>query len=200
MIRPSLRFLLPAMALVMVLPLGAKDSLETFKIDQVHSAVGFKIKHFLSKVPGQFNSFKGTIKLDESDLAKSSVEATIDAGSIYTANEFRDKHLVGPEFFDTAKYPTITFKSTGIKVTGTAQMDITGEFTMHGVTKAVTIKAAFNGTAPGMKAGSKLAGFEGALTLKRADFGVNGPKGLSGLLGDDVEITINIEAGLVPNP
>ena len=195
--RPSLRFLLPALALVMVLPLGAQG-LETFKIDSVHSTVGFRIRHLVGKVSGQFNAFQGTIQLDEKDLAKSSVDASIDAGSIYTGNESRDKHLVSPDFFDTAKYPTITFKSTAVKPIDKDHLAISGSFTMHGVTKAVTINTTFNGTTPGMKPGTKLAGFEGTLTVKRAEYGIS--YGPPGLLGEDVEITLNIEAGRAPKP
>src|ERR1039458_10761637 len=90
---------------------AAPAAVETYTIDPVHSSVGFSIRHFVSKVPGTFTKFSGTITVDRANLEKSSVEATIDVGSVNTANEKRDGHLKSPDFFDTAKFGTATFRS-----------------------------------------------------------------------------------------
>ncbi len=177
-------------ALPAVLPLAAQD---VYKIDPVHSEASFKVRHALAKVSGRFTKFSGTIKVDVADLSKSSVEVSIDAASINTDNEGRDKHLKGADFFDVEKFPTITFKSTSVKEVAKGKLEVTGAFTMHGVTKTITFPITNAGTQPGMKPGTVLAGFvDGALTLNRSDYGVK--YGIP-LVGDEVAISLNIEAG-----
>ena len=115
------------------------------------------------------------------------------AASITTDNETRDKHLRSADFFDVAKFPVITFKSTAVKEVSKGKLEVTGDLTMHGVTKRVTFPITNAGTQPGMRPGSVVAGFvDGALTLNRQDFGVSYGKGL---VGDDVAIELNVEAG-----
>ena len=184
---PFLRLLLPA--LMLVAPASAAD---TYKIDSVHSEVGFKIRHLVAKTSGRFTAFRGTITVDSTDLSKSSVEITIDATSINTDNANRDADLRGEKFFDVAKYPTITFKSTAVKETSKGKLEITGDFTLHGVTKRISFPITSLGTIPGMRPGSTVIGFgDGALKLNRHDYGVSTMKGV---LGDDVDISLDVEA------
>jgi len=190
--RHPFRTVLAALALAILpatLPLAAQD---TYKIDSVHSEVSFKIRHLLAKTSGRFTKFAGTIKVDTADITKSSVEVNIEAASINTDNEGRDKHLRGADFFDVEKFPTITFKSTSVKEVAKGKLEITGDFTMHGVTKRITFPITNAGTQPGMQPGVTVAGFiDGALTINRNDFGI---KTYPGALGDEVAIAINIEA------
>jgi len=185
------RLLIPAAALLMVVPAFAGD-VDTYQIDAVHSALAFKIRHLVAKTSGSFAKFGGTISVNTKDITKSSVEVTIETPSIATGNEARDNHLRSADFFDAAKYPVITFKSTSVKEVAKGKLEVTGAFTLHGVTRTIVIPVTNLGTSAGMKPGSFVAGFEGALTLKRSDYGMDK---MVGPLGDEVEITLNIEAG-----
>ena len=144
----------PFRTVLAVLALAALPALaqDTYKIDPVHSEVSFKIRHLLAKVNGRFTKFSGLIKVDTKDISKSSVEVTIEAASINTDVEARDKHLRSDAFFDVAKYPTITFKSTSVKEVAKGKLEVTGDFTLHGVTKRITFPISNAGTGPGMQA------------------------------------------------
>ncbi|MEO6003342.1 MAG: YceI family protein [Opitutus sp.] len=172
----------------------ASAAVETYVIDPVHSSIGFTIRHFVSKVPGSFTKVNGTIMVDRDNLEKSSVDAVIDVASISTSNEKRDAHLNSPDFFDTAKYGTSTFKSTSWKKTGEDTFDVSGDLTLHGVTKPVVLQVTLLGFGPGPR--GQLSGWEGSTKLKKSDFGVQGPAMLSKALGDEVTLRITIEAGL----
>lgn len=186
----SIRTLIVLAGLSIAAALNAQD---VYKIDAVHSQIGFKIRHLVAKSSGRFTKFEGAITVDAKDIAKSKVEVTIDAASINTDNEARDKHLRGVDFFDVEKFPTITFKSTAVKEVEKGKLHVTGDLTMHGVTKSITFPITNAGTRAGMKPGSVVAGFiDGALKLNRNDFGI---KTYPGVLGDDVEISLDIEAG-----
>jgi polyisoprenoid-binding protein YceI len=187
--RHPFRTVLALLALA-ALPALAQD---TYKIDPVHSEVSFKVRHLLAKVSGRFTKFSGTIKVDPADYSKSSVEVSIEATSINTDNEGRDKHLKSADFFDVEKFPAITFKSTSVKEVAKGKLEVTGDFTLRGVTKRITFPITNAGTQPGMKPGTVVAGFvDGALSINRNDYGIKyGP----GILGDDVAISLNIEAG-----
>jgi len=186
----SFRALTVLAGLVLAVPGFAQD---IYKIDAVHSQIGFKIRHLVAKTSGRFTKFDGTIKVDAKDISKSSVEVTIDAASINTDNDGRDKHLRGADFFEVEKYPVITFKSTAVKEVEKGKLQITGDFTMHGVTKSITFPITSAGTRAGMKPGSVVAGFiDGAVRINRNDFGI---KTYPGVLGDDVDISLDIEAG-----
>lgn len=187
--RHPIRTLLAALALAALPALGQ----DAYTIDPVHSEIGFKVRHLLAKVSGRFTKFSGSIKVDPADIAKSSVEVTIDAASITTDNEARDKHLKSADFFDVAKHPTIQFKSTAVKEVSKGKLEITGDFTLRGTTRRVSFPITNAGTQPGMKPGTVVAGFiDGALTLNRRDYGVNyGP----GIVGDEVAVSLNVEAG-----
>src|SRR5215469_186119 len=114
---------------------------ETYKIDPVHSSISFKVRHFFSYVSGDFKKFEGTIQVDMNNPEKSAVSATIDVSSIDTKNDKRDEDLRSSDFFDVTKNPTITFKSKSVKKTGSESGDITGDLTMHGVTREITLHA-----------------------------------------------------------
>jgi polyisoprenoid-binding protein YceI len=174
---------------------AAPAAVETYTIDPVHSAVGFSIRHFVSKVPGRFTQFSGTITVDRDNLENSSVEATIDVNSLNTFNERRDADLKTPNYFDAAKFGTITFKSTSWKKTGDGTFDVTGNLTIKGTTKEVVLKVTLLGFGPGMR-GAQLSGWEATTTLAKADFGVTGPAMLGKALGDEVGVSISIEADL----
>jgi polyisoprenoid-binding protein YceI len=183
-----------------VLALAALPALaqDTYKIDPVHSEISFKIRHLLAKVNGRFTKFSGMVKVDTKDIAKSSVEVTIEVASINTDVEARDNHLRSDAFFDVAKYPTITFKSTSVKEVAKGKLEVTGDFTLHGVTKRLTFPISNAGTGPGMQPGVVVAGFvDGALTVNRNDYGI---KTFPGALGDEVAISLNVEADKVEAP
>jgi polyisoprenoid-binding protein YceI len=167
---------------------------ETYKIDPVHSSVGFSLRHGFSKFTSSFTKVAGSIVYDEASPAASSVEATVDIASVSTANEKRDGHLKSPDFFDLAKYATATFKSTAWVKTGEGTFDVTGDLTIKDVTKPTTFKVTLLGTGPGM-GGSTVSGWEATATIKKSDFGVAGPAMLAKVLGDDVALSIGIEAG-----
>ncbi|BDU68637.1 hypothetical protein GETHOR_07380 [Geothrix oryzae] len=189
--RHPFRVLLASLALA-ALPALAQD---VYKIDPVHSEVSFKVGHLLAKTSGRFTKFNGTIKVDSANISKSSVEVTIDSASITTDNEARDKHLKSPDFFDVEKFPTVTFKSTSVKEVAKGKLEVTGDFTMHGVTKRITFPITNAGTQPGMQPGSVVAGFvDGALSLNRSEFGI---KTFPGVVGETVAISLNVEAGKV---
>jgi len=174
---------------------AASAAVETYAIDPVHSSVGFSIRHILTKVPGSFTQFRGTITVDRDNLENSSVEAVIDVASVSTRNDKRDTHLKSPDFFDAAKFGTITFKSTSWKKTGDGTFDVAGDLTIHGITRPVVLKVDLLGFGPGMM-GAQLSGWDASLTINREDFGVNGPAMLGKALGSDVAISINVEADL----
>jgi len=172
---------------------GAAD---TYTFDKAHSDVGFQIRHLVSKVRGRFTDYDGTIVVDKAKPEASSVELKIKATSIDTGNENRDKDLRSANFFEVDKYPEITFSSTKITAKGGDHYDVTGNLTMHGTTKEVTLPVTFLGFVSAGRMGDR-AGFETSITLNRKDYGIvwNRPLDVGGtILGDDVLISINVEA------
>jgi polyisoprenoid-binding protein YceI len=168
---------------------------DTLVIDPVHSEVSFQIRHFVTNVRGRFTDFAGTIVADKDKPEASQVEFTVRAASIDTAQENRDKHLRSADFFDAERFPEITFKSTKVKATGKDKYAVTGNLTMHGVTRPIILAVTNMGSA-GTGADAKF-GFEGTTTLNRKDFGILWNKALDAggyVLGDDVTVSINIEA------
>ena len=176
-----------------VLLLSGAAFAETYSIDPVHSNVAFSIRHIVSRVSGAFTGVSGTIVYDAEKPEQASVQATIQTASINTNNERRDNHLKSPDFFDAEKYPEIAFKSAKVEKTGDKLM-VTGDLTMHGVTKQVVLPVAVLvvGVHPMRK--TPVAGFEAEITLKRSDFEVNTWTDAANVLGDEVKITLNIEA------
>lgn len=183
--------LLPTMLLVGA-TLAASAQTSTWKIDPVHSGIEFKIRHLaVANVRGTLSKPTGIVKLDERDVTRSSVEATINTASINTNEDARDKHLKSPEFFDVEKYPTITFRSTSLARSG-GKLTMTGDLTMNGVTKPVIL--ALDGPAPPQtdSKGVTRSGFSATGTVHRPDFNF-GPKYGPPVLGADVDFTIDIE-------
>jgi polyisoprenoid-binding protein YceI len=173
---------------------------DTYKIDPVHSSINFKVRHFFSYVNGDFTKFSGTIMVDPDHPEKSSVTATIEAASVNTSNEKRDQNLRGADFFDTTKFPEITFKSKSVKQTGADTGEILGDLTMHGVTKEITLHAKFLGKGKGM-GGHSISGWEVTTDpIKRSDYGLSWGKVIEGtaVVGDDVTVTIDVEADKTP--
>jgi polyisoprenoid-binding protein YceI len=175
---------------------AASAAVETYNIDPVHSSVGFSIRHFLTKVPGRFTQFSGTITVDRDNLENSAVSAVITVGSIDTDNGKRDADLKSPNYFDASKFDTMTFKSKSWKKTGDSAFDVTGDLTIHGVTKEVVLKVDLLGFGPGMM-GAQLSGWDGSVTLDRKDFGITGPSYADKVLGTEVAVSITVEADLV---
>ena len=166
-------------------------SQDVYRVDQVHSDASFKIRHFLSKTTGHFSEFEGTITYYPESLDKSSVLFIIKSKSIDTQNESRDTHLRGSDFFEVDKYPELKFISTKvIKGSNPSEILVTGNFTLRGITKTITVPVTFLGS---MATPFKdiRAGFEAAFKINRNEFGITYGKGV---LGDDVEISLNIEA------
>ena len=167
----------------------------TYKIDKSHSEVTFQVRHLVTRVRGRFSDFEGTVAINEGTPELSSVQFTIQAASIDTNEPQRDTHLRSADFFDVEKFPTITFKSTAVAPKGKDSFDVTGDLTMHGVTKRVTLPVAFLGFAKTQR-GEK-AGFEIETTLNRKDYGLNWNKALDQggfLLADEVKVSIAIAA------
>lgn len=176
------------------LPLFAQTATETFVVDRNHSTATFKVRHMMANVVGQFRDFTADVNIDRADPAKSSVDFTIQATSIDTGNANRDNHLRSADFFDVAKFPTITFKSTAVTPKSKTEFDVTGDLTMHGVTKRITLPVTFLGF--GKTAKGEKAGFEIETTIDRKDFGVVWNRNLDEggvLLGDNVKVSINLE-------
>src|SRR5258707_14528321 len=168
----------------------------TWEIDPAHSSARFSIRHMMiSNVQGEFGKVTGTVNWDEAEVTKSTVEATIDATTINTREPKRDGHLKSPDFFDVAKYPTITFKSTSVKKVGADRLAIKGELTMHGVTKPVTLDATYTNEVkdPG---GNTRRGASARTKLNRKDFGLKWNQTVEGggvLVGDQVDIALDLE-------
>jgi polyisoprenoid-binding protein YceI len=184
-----------AVALAAVLAASPAMGAETFVIDKGHSEVGFQIRHMMTKVRGRFTDFEGKIQADRAKPEASTVELTIQATSIDTANPSRDKDLRGADFFDVEKYPTITFKSTRITPKGKDLYDVTGTLTMRGVSKEITLPVSLLGIMKNQR-GVDSAAFETAVTLNRKDFGITWNRTLDTggvLLGDDVNVSIALE-------
>jgi polyisoprenoid-binding protein YceI len=189
---------LPGRILTLItLALGSSAALpaavETYTIDSVHSSVGFSIRHFVAKVPGRFTKFSGTIAVDRENLENSSVNATIEAAAIDTGNQKRDTHLRNPDFLEVEKFPTINFKSTSWKKTGDDTFDVAGNLTIKDVTKPVVLKVTSLGFGSGGR-GAELSGWEATTKINKKEFNVIDPAMLDAALGDDVVVTINIEA------
>jgi polyisoprenoid-binding protein YceI len=173
----------------------------TYEIDLAHSSVGFQVRHLFSKVPGRFTKFSGAIQFDPGKPAATQVTVEIDAASINTDNAKRDEHLRSADFFDAAQFPKITFKSTAVKLIDATHATMTGDLTMRGVTKPVTLDVELLGHGPNGR-GGLLAGFAAKGKLNRTDFGVQWNRALEGggsLLGDEVELSLSVEA-VKPGP
>jgi polyisoprenoid-binding protein YceI len=172
----------------------AVPAVSKWVLDQENSSVGFVCKHVLSNVRGMLQQPTGAVTLDETTPANSKIEATVAASSITTGVEERDTHLKGPDFFDVAQYPTITFSSTRVTKSSASAYSATGNLSMHGVTKPVTL--AITATAPFMHAGGVRRGIEATTTINRKDFGLTWEypgEGPGIVVGDNIKVTIDAE-------
>ena len=169
----------------------------TWEIDPAHSSVQFSVRHLMiSNVRGEFGSFKGTARVDDANLGKSVVEATIDTASIDTREPKRDQHLKTADFLDVEKFPTITFKSKGIAAAGEGRWKMTGDLTLHGVTREVVLDV--EGPTPYVKdmRGDTRTGVRARTKLNRKDFGIVWNKAMDGggvVVGEEIEVTIEVE-------
>ena len=186
--------LLLALGLSLVVGASSVGANEIFKFDPAHSTISFKVGHMLGSAKGRFTKFSGTIEVDREHPEKSSVVATIQAASIDTANAKRDEHLRTPDFFDVGKYPEITFKSHRVKQTGANTGEIAGDFTMHGVTRPITLSVKLAGDPESAAKNPTTRWRVTTAPLKRSDFGIG--KGATGasMIGDEVAVEIEIEA------
>lgn len=174
-----------------------QTSTTTWNIDPAHSTAEFKVKHMMiANVKGQFSKVSGVLTLDESDLANSRVEASIEAASIETRDGQRDAHLKSADFFDVEKFPTLHFKSTAISIVRDGELSVAGELTVHGVTRKV--RFAVEGPTPPTKDpwGNTRVAVSASTKINRKDFGLTWNAALETggiLVGDDVTITLEVE-------
>jgi polyisoprenoid-binding protein YceI len=169
-------------------------------IDKSHSEAHFQVRHLITKVRGRFTDFEGVIHADEADPSKSTVAFTIKADSIDTSAPDRDKHLVSEDFFFVEKYPTITFNSTSVEKVSEGEFAVTGDLTIRGVTRQVTLPVASLGTAKDPW-GNLRAGFETEVTINRKEFGLNWNAALETggfLVGDEVKVNLSVQAVVQP--
>ena len=174
---------------------GSLAHASTWEIDPAHTTAGFKVRHLMiSNVKGEFAGVTGTVNLDDKDLLKSKVDVSMDVGSVNTGNAKRDEHLKTADFFDAAKFPKLTFKSTKVEKAGD-KLALTGDLTLHGVTKPVTllveltteIRDPWGNTRRGVSASGK---------VNRKEFGLTWNKTLDGggvAVSDEVLLTIEAE-------
>ena len=169
----------------------------TWEVDPVHSSIQFGVRHLMiSTVHGKFPKFTATAVGDGKDPTHAVIQASIDAASIDTGEAKRDEDLKSPDFFDVAKYPTITFKSTKVEPAGDHRFKLHGDLTMHGVTKPVVLDVEVTPEVKGMR-GETRAGAHATTKVNRKDFGINWSKSMDGggvVVGDDVEVSIEVEA------
>jgi polyisoprenoid-binding protein YceI len=168
----------------------------SWQIDPAHSVANFSIRHMMiNNVRGEFGKMAGAVNWDDSDVTKSTAEATIDTTTINTREPKRDEHLKSADFFDVAKYPTITFKSTSVKKVGADRLQIKGDLTMHGITKPVTLEATYTNELKDPW-GNTRRGASAHTKVNRKDFDLKWNKTLESggvLVGDDVDITLDLE-------
>ena len=182
------------LALLSLAPLAAPA--ETYKIDSAHSKIAFSVHQFVSNVRGEFHRFSGTIEVDRDHPEQSSVTARISVGSIDTKIQKRDHHLLSAEFFDAAKFPEITFTSRNVKRAGESSGDIVGDFTMHGVTKPMTLHVKLSTPPSGESLPDRTRWIVTTDPINRKDFGLmfsSATESISGI-SSSVTPTIEIEA------
>jgi polyisoprenoid-binding protein YceI len=185
----SLMFLLTVASATLSAAGNAARAADDYAYDPVHSSISFKARHLdISWIHGRFNEAEGKFSIDRQDPAKSRFELTIKVDSVDTANTARDEHLRQPDYFDTKQFPTIEFKSTSVKPVKNGY-EVTGDFTMHGKTKEITIT--LEGGKEKEFMGTFRVGFSTQLAVKRSDFGFD--KKAIGLIGDEALIFIDCE-------
>lgn len=170
--------------------------MNTWKIDPIHSDIKFKVRHLLiSTVAGQFKKFDATVESDKDDFSDAKITFEAEVDSIDTGNEMRDNHLRTNDFFDAANFPKITFVSDSLTKKSGEEYELTGDFTIRGITKKIKLDVTYNGKAKGLD-GSELAGFEMTGKINRMDYGVkwNALTETGGIaLGDEIKLDIAVE-------
>jgi polyisoprenoid-binding protein YceI len=176
---------------VVLVTCGTAARAETYTVDPVHSSISFMISHVgISNIHGRFNDFSGTITIDKADPAKSSFALSIPIESIDTNNVKRDEHLRAPDYFNAKQFPTMSFQSTKVKAVD-GGYDVTGDLTLHGVTKSISFKLKGGDRVVEFPKGMKRIGLVSTFSIVRSDFGVTAePKAL----GDEISIVVGIEA------
>ena len=181
----------------MATAVSAPGTVTTWNIDPAHSGAEFKVKHMMiSNVKGKFSGLSGVLKLDETNYARSTVEASIPVSTVNTGDEKRDGHLVSADFFDAEKFPAMTFKSTRIESVGGGDYEVTGDLTIHGVTKPVVLKLEDVSEPSKDPWGNHRIGLRGTTRINRKDFdlGWNAALETGGVLvGEEVTITLDVE-------
>jgi polyisoprenoid-binding protein YceI len=176
---------------------AAPGTVTTWNIDPAHAAAEFKVKHMMiSNVKGKFSGLSGVLKLDETDYTHSTVEASIPVASVNTGDEKRDGHLKSPDFFDAEKFPAMTFKSTNIDSTGGGDYEVTGDLTIHGVSKSVVLKVEDVSEPSKDPWGNHRIGLSGTTKINRKDFGLTYNAALETggvLVGEEVTITLDVQ-------
>jgi polyisoprenoid-binding protein YceI len=191
-----LRYWISAVAMILATVPGLAQ-VSTWEIDSAHSGAHFSVRHLMiATVRGEFRKVTGTIQMDEKDITKSRVEATIDATTIDTREERRDNHLKGADFFDVAKFPIITFTSKSVTRQGEGRFKVAGDLTMHGVTKEVVLEV--EGLTQQVKdqRGNTKTGASATTKINRSDFGLTWNRAVETggvAVSDDVSITIDLE-------
>jgi len=187
------------LAVALLLALPGMSHATAWDIDPGHSVASFKVRHMMvSNVPGEFGKVTGVVNYDPADPTKSTVEATIDTTTLNTRHEGRDKHLKSADFLDVEKFPTITFKSKKVEKAGEGKLKVTGDLTLHGVTKEVVLDVD-GPIAPVSAFGGQKSGATVTTKINRQDFGVSWNKALDGggvVVGDEVAINIEVELSL----
>lgn len=164
---------------------------QKFSVDKAHSKVGFSVVHLtISDVEGAFKISDATLTATKDDFSDATFELVADVNTVFTDNDRRDTHLKSPDFFDAAKFPTISFVSKSFKKVADRKYKLVGDLTMHGVTKSVTLDGTLNGTTMN-KAGKKVAGFKFTGTLNRSAFGVGSMP--VAVVGEEIELKANGE-------
>lgn len=182
--------------------LPASAGTTTYQIDPRHSSADFGVTHLMiSTVRGEFHGVTGTVVVDGDNLANSSVNVTIDATTLDTREPDRDKHLKSDAFFDVAKYPTMTFKSTKVEKNADGSLRVTGDLTIRGVTRTAVLTASVPKPAIKDPWGLQRTGASASVKINRQDFGVSWNQKLDGggvVVGDDVNITLDVEMIVPP--
>lgn len=184
-----------------LLPVPSVPQTSKWELDPENSSAEFVVKHVLTKVRGLFPQPGGTMVLDEATPANSKINASIKVSGVTTGVEERDTHLKSAEFFDATKYPTITFVSTSVSKSSATSYSVVGDLTIHGVTKPVTL--AVTASPPFNHAGGIRRGIEATTSVNRKDFGLRWEfpgEGPGIVVGDNIQITINAELVLQPDP
>lgn len=190
-----------ALAALVALGLGAAAHAapREYKVDPAHSVAAFRIRHLMTKVDGRFREVAGTVSYDPQEPAASKVEIVVQAASIDTANGRRDDHLRSADFFEVEKHPTLTFRSVAVEPVSAGALRVTGDLTIKGHTERVTVPVEILGTMP-FRGGEKI-GFETTFTIDRKAYDVTWNRAVDQggmLLGDDVEVTIRLQADWAP--